>query len=256
MDLNSIKQFNVYFYFYIPPYLHMSNSVKVLHIPIVLVSIILVFISSYLTKDYVNSNGYGSSKNSINNTSTSIQEVWARDKNIIKEQFTEIQKQELDQATAAVVRLSQIEDAFKVSIQKGMDEFWSTSLQELHSIASNPELLDRTKVLRKTVFFENEKIAKGEEGEYIWDATAIIKYLKNYYMENSVMQTLATNENERQLCSNSLETIEKGIQSIEKWELPTEDIILRFYNGGEGSFPIAITVKRDWKSWIVNPGIF
>lgn len=233
----------------------MSNSVKVLHIPIVLVSIILVFISGYLTKDYINSNGYSSSKNSINNTSANIQKVWARDKNVIKEQFTEIQKQELAQATA-VVRLSQIEDAFQVSVQKGMEEFWSTSLQELHSIASNPKLLDRTKVLRKTVFLENEKIAKGGEGEYIWDATAIIKYLKNYYMENSIMQTHATNENERRLCSNSLETIEKGIQSIEKWELPTEDIILRFYNGGEGSFPIAITVKRDWKSWIINPGIF
>lgn len=233
----------------------MNNTVKILHIPIVLVLMILVFLSGYLARGYTNPNSSNGSKNSINNTSTSIQEVWAWDKNIIKEQFTEIQKQELAQA-AAVIRLSQIEDAFQVSVQKGMDEFWSTSIWDLHSIASNPLLLDRTKALRKTVFFENEKIAKGDEGEYIWDATAIIKYLKNYYMENSVMQTHATNENERQLCSNSLETIEKGIQSIEKWELPTEDIILRFYNGEEWSFPIAITVKRGWESWIVNSGKF
>lgn len=233
----------------------MNNTVKILHIPIVLVSMILVFLSGYLARGYTNPNGSNGSKNSINNTSVSIQEVWFRDKSIIKEQFTEIQKQEVAQATA-VVRLSQIEDAFQVSVQKGMDEFWSTSIWDLHSIASNPLLLDRTKALRKTVFFENEKIAKGGEGEYIWDATAIIKYLKNYYMENSIMQSHTTNENERQLCSRSLESIEKGIQSIEKWELPTEDIILRFYNGVEGSFPIAITVKRDWESWIVNPGKF
>lgn len=35
-------------------------------------------------------------------------------------------------------------------------------------------------------------------------------------MENSIMQSHTTNENERQLCSRSLESIEKGIQSIEK----------------------------------------